>query len=235
MNNDKLGPEIEVKIIDIGDSIDFAQRILDHGGERLRGPFIIHDFAFHHISGTVGSVIHVPMRSTGAISYPHFAEVIMYLGFMIVPEGKDLRLLLPLQPPDRSVRLRKDGRQLLFTVKEQPEVRGEIARRHEVEAVLSQDCFSEVLAMLVMAGYHPKHQRQKRRVCFRVGPGYVELNRSPLPNVPPWIEIEAHSEADVVAIAAQLGFSSAHFLNLSDTELFMQFGYEKNELKRVLF
>ncbi len=234
MYTDKKGREIETKILVTGDPITFSLHVRNCGGDLVRGPVVLHDFSFRPILGTVGSVPHLTMSNHGAISYPHFAEVITYLGFA-VPEGEAQYVQAPLELPDHNVRLRLDRDHLLFTAKAQPDIRNGIVHRHEVEAVLSKSCFAEVLTTLVMAGYHPKYQRQKQRIYFRVGCGYVELNQSPLPNVPPWIEIEAHEEGEVVAIAEQLGFSPADFLGLSDTELFMQFGYEKGELKRVLF
>lgn len=165
-------------------------------------------------------------------------ELLQYLGLTVVAEDdKSIRAVVRTFPlPVRSVRLRDDGGQLEWTVKERvsgndKKNQGAVAKRGEAEVKMNN--FKAVRRLLERMGYNLKYEREKFRTTYRLGNAKVELNEAP--RVPSVIEIEAPEESDVLEAVKILGFKPSELANMTDTEYLLASGRSEREVQCLTF
>lgn len=166
------------------------------------------------------------------------ARVCALLGLTIIRRGEnEIAVRTPGgQLPKRSIRLRRDGEQFIWGVKE-PRAKGvKLDERAEEEVgVLRPGAVDEILGAL---GYARDAERQKYRTTYRLKKTLVELNEGP--KAPPWIEVEGigvekSTADDVYATVKQLGYAEADCASLSDADYYRSHGVSEEELKCFTF
>jgi adenylate cyclase class 2 len=101
------------------------------------------------------------------------------------------------------LRVREDGKKVLVTYKHQKQ--GLTMGATEIEFHAGDA--AQVIALFTAIGLRPYRHQEKRRHTFTLGE--VVLDIDIWPKVPPYIEIEALSEAPIKKVAAQLGLDYA--------------------------
>lgn len=96
------------------------------------------------------------------------------------------------------LRVREDGESVLVTYKHQKD--GLTMDATEIE--FHADNAAQAIALFTAIGLQPYRHQEKRRHTFTLGE--VVLDIDTWPKVPPYIEIEALSEAPIKKVAAQL-------------------------------
>jgi len=100
----------------------------------------------------------------------------------------------------RSRNLTTREEKLILTYKG-PRAEGPVKRREEIE--LKVDSVEAAVDLLARLGYTRFLAFEKRRESWKLGKTTVELDT--LPNLGAYVEIEAHSEAEVTRVQARLG------------------------------
>jgi len=106
--------------------------------------------------------------------------------------------------PHKWARVRDEGDKVTLAVKHMDSTQG-IHGQHEVEAQLNS--WEDGLAMMRMLGFEASLYQESRRETWHKDDVQVTLDE--WPQLPPFVEIEAASEAVVQATAKQLGFDYA--------------------------
>ena len=108
---------------------------------------------------------------------------------------------------------RQSGKQWL-TLKKQRQPSA-MKRREELEVGVSD---SKILLEIFQAlGYRIQHRERKYRQSFQLGVVRFEIDK--LKDLPPFLEIEAPTEADVRSYARQLGFQETDLVKYSSQDL----------------
>ncbi|MBI4135174.1 hypothetical protein HY477_00360 [Candidatus Uhrbacteria bacterium] len=138
--------------------------------------------------------------------------------------------------PKRTVRLRRDGEQFVWGVKEPREEGKKFDERREEEvSVIRPRAVEEILNAL---GYTRDTERQKYRSTFRLDKTLVELNEGP--KAPPWIEVEGDSaqkatSQDVFDTVDRLGYAKSDTAAISDADYYRMHGVNDEELRNLKF
>lgn len=133
--------------------------------------------------------------------------------------------------PKRSVRVRRDGENVILSIKESCTKGAAVDNRVEEEVVVTRP--EAVQEMLSTCGYAPESPRQKFRTSFVLDNAHVELNEGP--KAPPWIEVEAETEEKVLEIVQRLEYADSDIATLSDSEYYMQHGVPFEESRSLTF
>jgi adenylate cyclase class 2 len=166
------------------------------------------------------------------IDPPTMADLILAKGGQEVsPRTLQRRYVYDIKPGDESqwIRLRDTGTRVTLAVKEISH--DGIDGTYEVEiAVDSLDATNELLGFL---GFHPKSYQENRRTSFVLDDARLEIDEWPW--IPPYLEIEAESSAEVLRIAAILGYVESQLTSENTTKVYRRYGIELGEYKVVSF
>lgn len=141
------------------------------------------------------------------------------------------RYVYDIEPGDESrwVRLRDTGASSTLTVKHIRH-RG-IDGTDEVEVgVADFEATNELLAML---GFTPRSYQENRRTSFVLDGARLEIDEWPM--IPPYLEIEADSRAEVLRAAAVLGYSEENLTGENTVHVYARYGIDLMGLDRVSF
>ena len=132
------------------------------------------------------------------------------------------RYAYDIEPGDASrwVRLRDTGSQVTLTVKEIDS--DAIGGTRETETEVGD--FETANALLAKLGYTPKAYQENRRHSFTLGG--VQLEIDTWPRIPAYLEIEADSRAEVVRVAAMLGFEESSLTGENTTKVYARYGID---------
>lgn len=173
---------------------------------------------------------------------PNIFAALRLLGFEVLKNNQQLELVCPPDLENKTIRIRNDGGEWIFTAKrrlERLDENGYIEEKPEVEVELNDP--TELRRFLEeTAGLELDSHRQKLRTSYKLKTGQlVELNESPAfetHGVPFWLEIEGGSMAEIEAAASMLGYNKSHFFKGSDKKFLMvNGGLSEAETKTQLF
>lgn len=141
------------------------------------------------------------------------------------------RYVYDVVPGDRSkwVRLRDTGDDTTLTVKEITS--DAIDGTREVE--VSVDDFAATNALLAMLGFLPKSYQENKRDSFVLDGAQLEIDT--WPRIPPYLEIEARSTAEVIRIAGLLGFAEADLTGENTIKVYARYGIDLNIVSELRF
>lgn len=141
------------------------------------------------------------------------------------------RYVYDIVPGDMSkwIRVRDTGTETTLCVKE---IRSDaIDGTHEVETVVGDfDTTNELLGLL---GFTPKSYQENRRTSFVLDGVRLELDEWPL--IPPYLEIEGDTAAEVVGVAQILGFAEEQLTSENTTKVYARYGVELGGMREVRF
>ncbi|MGI6872925.1 class IV adenylate cyclase [Amycolatopsis sp. 3B14] len=141
------------------------------------------------------------------------------------------RYVYDVTPGDRSkwVRLRDTGTETTLCVKE---IRSDaIDGTHEAEVTVGD--FAGARELLGLLGFTPKSYQENRRTSFTLDGARLEIDEWPL--IPPYLEIEAATVADVVRVAGLLGFTEDRLTGENTIKVYARYGIDLASIPRLRF
>ncbi|WP_304452100.1 class IV adenylate cyclase [Nocardiopsis sp. YSL2] len=141
------------------------------------------------------------------------------------------RYVYDIEPGDvsRWLRLRDTGRQVTLTVKEIDS--DAIGGTRETETEVGD--FETANALLGKLGYAPKAYQENRRHSFTLDGAQLEIDS--WPRIPAYLEIEADSHAEVVRVAALLGYDRADLTGENTTKVYHRYGIDLSTIADLRF
>ncbi|MGF0316531.1 class IV adenylate cyclase [Nocardia fluminea] len=127
------------------------------------------------------------------------------------------------------IRLRDDGKRTTLAVKEITS--DAIDGTHEVE--VSVDDFAASNALLEMMGFSAKSYQETKRTSYTLDGAELELDT--WPRIPPYLEIEAATKADVVRVAELLGYTEADLTGENTIKIYARHGIDLNTISELRF
>ena len=157
------------------------------------------------------------------------ADRIVHCGGQDLGERLLRRFVYDLTPAqdNKWIRLRDNGTETTLTVKE---IKHDgIDGTHELE--ITVDDFNTTNTILEQLGFHAKAYQENRRRSFILGAARLEIDT--WPRIPPYLEIEAASKEQVIAIASQLGFEESELTTESTTEIYRHHGIDLTTINQL--
>lgn len=141
------------------------------------------------------------------------------------------RYVYDIEPGDASrwVRLRDTGSQVTLTVKEIDS--DAIGGTRETETEVGD--FETANTLLGKLGYAPKAYQENRRHSFTLEGAQIEIDT--WPRIPVYLEIETDSRAEVVRVAALLGFDEASLTGENTTKVYDRYGIDLSGIPDLRF
>jgi adenylate cyclase class 2 len=141
------------------------------------------------------------------------------------------RYVYDITPGDRSkwIRLRDTGDEITLTVKQITS--DAIDGTHEIE--VSVDDFAATNALLGVLGFTAKSYQETKRTSFILDGAQVEIDT--WPQIPPYLEIEAGSKAEVVRVAGLLGYAEAELTGENTIKIYARYGIDLNTVPALRF
>jgi len=152
-------------------------------------------------------------------------------GREVRPATVQRRYVYDITPGDESkwIRLRDTGSTRTLAVKQISH--DGIDGTYEVEvSVDSLEATNELLGLL---GFRPKSYQENRRWSFVLDGAQLEIDEWPM--IPPYLEIEAASPAEVVRVAGILGYEQPQLTSENTTKVYRRYGIELSEHEVVKF
>ncbi|ROS38637.1 class IV adenylate cyclase [Amycolatopsis thermoflava] len=141
------------------------------------------------------------------------------------------RYVYDVTPGDRSkwIRLRDTGTETTLCAKE---IRSDaIDGTHEAEVTVGD--FAGARELLGLLGFTPKSYQENRRTSFTLDGARLEIDEWPL--IPPYLEIEAATVADVVRVAGLLGFAEDRLTGENTIKVYARYGIDLASIPRLRF
>jgi adenylate cyclase class 2 len=141
------------------------------------------------------------------------------------------RYVYDIMPGDESkwIRLRDNGKGTTLAVKEITS--DAIDGTHEVE--VGVDDFSATNALLERLGYTAKSYQENKRVSFVLDGTQLEVDT--WPRIPPYLEIEAATEDEVIRIAELLGYTEADLTGENTIKIYARHGIDLDTVRELRF
>ncbi|MFF0494747.1 class IV adenylate cyclase [Nocardia sp. NPDC004068] len=141
------------------------------------------------------------------------------------------RYVYDITPGDESkwIRLRDNGTGITLAVKEITS--DAIDGTREVE--VSVDDFAATNALLEILGFKAKSYQENKRVSFTLGGAQLELDT--WPRIPPYLEIEAATKADVIRTAELLGYTESDLTGENTIKIYAHHGIDLNTIPELRF
>jgi adenylate cyclase class 2 len=141
------------------------------------------------------------------------------------------RYVYDITPGDESkwIRLRDNGKGTTLAVKEITS--DAIDGTHEVE--VGVDDFSATNALLERLGYTAKSYQENKRVSFVLDGAQLEVDT--WPRIPPYLEIEAATEDEVIRIAELLGYTEADLTGENTIKIYARHGIDLDTVRELRF
>ena len=127
------------------------------------------------------------------------------------------------------IRLRDNGNRTTLAVKEITS--DAIDGTHEVE--VSVDDFTATNSLLEVMGFSAKSYQETKRVSFTLDGAQLELDT--WPRIPPYLEIEAATKADVIRVAELLGYTEADLTGENTIKIYARHGIDLNTIRELRF
>jgi adenylate cyclase class 2 len=160
------------------------------------------------------------------------AALILAKGGEQVGETKLMRrYVYDITPGDLSkwIRLRDTGDETTLCVKEITS--DAIDGTHEVETTVGD--FAATNDLLALMGFTPKSYQENRRTSFILDGARLELDEWPL--IPPYLEIEADTQDDVLRVAGLLGYDESQLTGENTMKVYGRYGIELGGIRELRF
>lgn len=141
------------------------------------------------------------------------------------------RFVYDIDPGDQSrwVRLRDTGSETTLTIKEIAS--DDIGGTQETEITVSD--FDTTNALLGKLGYRAKAYQENQRQSFLLDGAQLEIDT--WPRIPSYLEIEASGRAEVVRVAALLGYSEDQLTGENTTKVYTRYGIDLTAITDLRF
>ncbi|RJQ83160.1 class IV adenylate cyclase [Amycolatopsis panacis] len=160
------------------------------------------------------------------------AALILAKGGGQVGEPKLMRrYVYDIVPGDRSkwIRLRDTGNETTLCVKEITS--DAIDGTHEIETAVGD--LAATNDLLGLMGFTPKSYQENRRTSFTLDGARLEIDE--WPQIPPYLEIEADTQDDVVRVAGLLGYAEHQLTGENTVKVYTRYGIELSAIRELRF
>ncbi|MFZ5365296.1 MAG: class IV adenylate cyclase [Patescibacteria group bacterium] len=153
------------------------------------------------------------------------------LGADKVSEKMQRRYIYDFNPKkDNSwIRLRTDGEKTTLTVKEIQNDR--IDGTRELEIIV--DDFEKTNLLMEKLGYFVKSYQENKRTRYILD--NIEIDIDSWPQIPPYLEIEAGSAAEVESMAERIGFNPSRITSMNTIDVYKKYGIDLDSIKELKF
>ncbi|MEV5650476.1 CYTH domain-containing protein [Nocardia sp. NPDC052254] len=141
------------------------------------------------------------------------------------------RYVYDIAPGDKSkwIRLRDNGNSVTLAVKQ---ITGDaIDGTHEVEVTV--DDFGATNELLGILGFTPKSYQETERASFTLDGAQLEIDNWPL--IPPYLEIEAPTTAEVIRVAELLGYTESELTGENTIKIYARHGIDLDTVAELRF
>jgi adenylate cyclase class 2 len=159
------------------------------------------------------------------------AQILACGGRQISPPNLQRRYVYDITPGDQSkwIRLRDTGHGVTLAVK--IIAHDGIDGTQEVEVGVDDlEAANELLGLL---GFAPKGYQENRRTSFTLHGARLEIDEWPL--IPPYLEIEANSAAEVRRVASLLGYDPAQLTSENTTKVYARYDIDIAKYQKLQF
>lgn len=166
------------------------------------------------------------------ISVPVIKARLKKLGAKKVSERNMRRYVYDIIPGNKGkwIRLRDDGEKITLTVKEiHDDSRIDGTEELEVE-VGDFDTTNQILNAL---GFFHKAYQENRRTSYLLGNTHVEIDF--WPKIPPYVEVEGSSKAEVERTVKSLGFALSETTSINTYDVYKKYGIDIHGTKELKF
>ena len=141
--------------------------------------------------------------------------------------------------PNKWIRLRKSGNETTLTVKQ---ILGRRTnkfgvREHSISNVLEYETgvasFETTKEILEQLGYYHKNYQEKRRISYVYND--IEIDIDHWPHIPPYIEVEAHSEKDIFDFLHLIGYTKEDTVSMNADDVYTHYGLDMYSYKELKF
>jgi adenylate cyclase class 2 len=152
-------------------------------------------------------------------------------GVQVTPTTLQRRYVYDVTAADdgKWIRLRDTGHRVTLAVK--VVTHDGIDGTEEVETTV--DSFETTNALLGLIGFRPKSYQENRRTSFTLDGAQLEIDEWPM--IPPYLEIEAATAAEVVRVAALLGYDETQLTSENTTKVYARYGIDLTQYEQVRF
>ncbi len=152
-------------------------------------------------------------------------------GEQVTPPSLQRRYVYDITPGDQSkwIRLRDTGRKTTLAVK--AITHDGIDGTYEVEVTV--DSLQATNELLGMIGFKPKGYQENRRTSFTLDGAELEIDEWPM--IPPYLEIEADTPAEVVRVAGLLGYDESQLTSENTTKVYARYDIDLTQHEEVKF
>lgn len=127
------------------------------------------------------------------------------------------------------IRLRDTGQRTTLAVK--AIAHDGIDGTYEVEVTV--DSLQATNELLGMIGFNPKQYQENRRTSFILEGAQLEIDEWPM--IPPYLEIEADAPAEVVRVAALLGYDESQLTSENTTKVYARYDIDLTQHEDLRF
>lgn len=216
-----MNTEIELKVVNIKDIRGFQAKLSKEGATETKPWRLISDQSFAAIRSLTEPISDQREAPNEFWAVPKFVEMLAFCGYQSIELADGLlKLHRPLAMPRVSVRLRRDGEQQFFTVKDRRQKNVVIDRRREIELEITE--LEWLKSLFLEVGMFHKSSNEKLRRSFDLDGAHIDLQVGPYGL--PFAEIEAASETAVYQTVERLGFTTDQTSTWSDRQYFINCG-----------
>jgi adenylate cyclase class 2 len=153
------------------------------------------------------------------------------LGAKKIGEKMQKRFVYDFNPKKENswIRLRTNGAKTTLTIKEIQNDNIDGTRELEI----SVDDFEKANLILEKLGYVTKGYQENKRISYILDDVEIEIDF--WPQIPPYIEIQGKSIAEVERIIKQLGFELSQAISINTTEIYKKYGIDIDSIKELKF
>jgi adenylate cyclase class 2 len=153
------------------------------------------------------------------------------LGAIKRGEKMQKRLVYDFHPRNghKWVRLRNDGTKTTLAIKEIQSDKIDGTKELEV----SVGDFDTMNLILEKLGYAPKGYQENKRVSYELDGVEIEIDF--WPRIPPYLEVEGKSAADVERVVRLLGFEISQTTSVNTTDVYKKHGLDIHAIKELRF
>ena len=153
------------------------------------------------------------------------------LGAKKIGEKMQKRFVYDFNPKKENywIRLRTNAEKTTLTIKEIKN--DKIDGTKELE--ISVDDFEKTNLFLEKLGYIAKGYQENKRISYILD--NVEIEIDFWPQIPPYLEIEGKSVAEVQRIVKQLGFGVSQVTSMNTMDVYKKYGIDLDSIKELKF
>lgn len=138
---------------------------------------------------------------------------------------------LRLRSTGKVLRLRQVGKKVFMSIKSGGEGASQSPYHKVIESELEINDFNQAFQMFESMGFTAFRYQEKYRTGYCLDDG-VNLELNEFPNIPSYLEVQAHSEEAMRNIIHKIGYTLADGVKMSATDILRHYGVKDVDIVR---